>query len=405
MKILVVNAGSSSVKFKLYDMRAGKALAEGNCQRVELENSVVTYRQEGADKQNFVLNLPDHNAALSEIFRLLCHGETGVLGGIGELDAVGHRVSMGGARYVSSVLVDDEVIRAVEELGDITPLHNPPQARVIRACRELLGDSVPMVAGFDTAFHQTMPEVSYLYPIPIRYAEQYGLRRFGFHGLSHQYVVERYAEIMARPLSGTKIVTCHLGGGSSLTAVKDGRSVDNTFGFGTGQGLPCGTRAGDFDHVAVGYMMRKEGLTYDQAEEVLHRESGLLGISGISSDEKELEDLAMEGNRQAQLALEVLCHNVRKYLGAYAFEMNGLDTVIFTGGIGENSDYLRSAVVKGLSGFGIFLDEEANTRYNRTEHRISSRESKVDIWIIPTNEELVIARDTQRIVEQRTKAG
>ena len=398
LKILVINAGSSSVKFKLYDMEAGTVPAEGNCQRVGLSGSEVKYSLSDGRKFKYVEVLPDHNAALQRILALLTAGETKVLERIGELSAIGHRVSMSGPRYADSVLVSEDVIAEVERMSEITPLHNPPQAKVIRVCREILGQEFPMVVGFDTGFHQTIPKEAYIYPVPYRYLEQYDLRKYGFHGLSHLFVVERYAELTGRELKGTRIVTCHLGGGSSVTAVKDGKSVDNTFGIGTGQGVLCGTRAGDFDHVGIGYLMRRENLTYDQVEDILHRESGLLGISGLSSDEKELEDLAAQGNERAQLAMAVMARQVKKYIGSYAFAMGGLDTVIFTGGIGENSDVMRGMVCEGLEGFGIVLDKQANFQFNRTEHKISAPESKVDIWAIPTNEELVIARDTQRIV-------
>lgn len=395
MKILVINAGSSSVKFKLYDMQQDKLLAEGNCQRVGLSGSEVKYVLADGSKTRILQNLATHSEALAKIFELLTSGDTKVLDSIDEISAVGHRVSMGGPKYVRSVRIDDAVIEEIESLTDITPLHTPPQAMAIRACREILGKHFPMVAGFDTAFHQTMPEVSYIYPIPYEYYEKYGVRRYGFHGLSHQFVVERYAEITGGKLG--KIATCHLGGGSSVTAVLDGKSIDNTFGFGTGQGVLCGTRVGSFDHVAIGYLMQKTKLTYEQIEDVLHRDSGLRGISGTSSDEKELEDHAAAGDSRARLALDVMAHQVKKYIGAYTFEMGGLNTIIFTGGIGENSDLMRSFVCRGLEGVGVVLDEKANTNFNRSEHKISAPGSKVDIWIIPTNEELVIARDTMRI--------
>lgn len=401
MKVLVINAGSSSVKFKLYDMHSAALLAEGNCQRVGLADSEIKYERTGADKVKLVETLVDHTAALQKILSMLTSGDTKVLDSIADIGAIGHRVSMGGPKYVSSVRIDEDVIRTIEDISDVAPLHNPPQVKVIRICRELLGEQFPMVVGFDTAFHTTIPIESHLFAVPYRYYEDYNVRRFGFHGLSHQFVVERYAELTGKNLVGTRIVTCHLGGGSSLTAVKDGKSMDNTFGMGTGMGLACGTRAGDFDHVAIGYIMQKENRTYDEMEAILHRESGLLGISGASSDEKELEDLAAAGHACAQLALDVMARQVQKYIGAYAFEMGGLDTIIFTGGIGENSDIMRRMICTGLEGFGVLLDPDANVRFNRNEHIISKADSSVDIWAIPTNEELVIARDTRKIVSGR----
>ena len=401
MKVLVLNAGSSSMKFKVYAMNGLEAdvLAEGNCQRVGLENSEIKYERTGAEKQKLILDLPSHQDALAQILKMLTSGSTKVIDSIQQLDAVGHRVSMGGAKYVTSVLLNEEVVGEIESLRDATPLHTPPQMNTIYACQKLLGKDFPMVVGFDTAFHQTMPPASYLYGIPYEFYEKHGLRKFCFHGLSHQFVTERYAEITGKNLEGTKIITCHLGGGSSVTAVQNGKSVDNSFGFGSGEGPVCGTRAGSFDHSAIPYMMQRANLTYEEVEDILNRKSGLLGLSGISSDEKELEELAMQGNARAKLALDVKTQQVKKYIGSYAFEMGGLDAIVFTGGIGENSEYCRSLICKNLEAFGIKLDEKANVDFNRTEHKISAPDSQVEIWIIPTNEELVIARDTKRMIE------
>jgi acetate kinase len=399
MKILVINSGSSSVKFKLFDMTNESVIAEGNCQRVGLADSELKFELAGGKKQKLVEDLPDHTAALRRIFELLTTGETRVLESMDELDAIGHRFSMGGLPYKSSILIDDAVLEAAEGVVDITPLHSPPQIKGVRVCRELLGDKIPMVAGLDVAFHTTIPKETFLYPIPYRYFEKYNVRKYGFHGLSHQFVVERYAELTGKALEGTRIVTCHLGGGSSITAVQDGKSIDNTFGFGTGEGPGCGSRAGTVDHVMLGYLMQKEGLSYSEMEDILHRESGLLGVSGISSDEKELEDLAAEGNERAQLALDILARQLKKYIGSYAFEMGGLDTIIFTGGIGENSDVMRAMITDGLEAFGVDLDKTANVELNRKEAKISAPGSRVEIWTIPTNEELMIAEETKRLVE------
>ncbi len=400
MKVLILNAGSTSMKFKLYDMsKNGYVLAEGNFQRVGTENGWVKYVTAHGSKKQFEQPLPTHEDALQKIIELITTGETKVLESIQELGAVGHRVANGGAKLVKSTLITEEVIQEAVAIQDITPLHTPPQVATIRACQKLLGENFPMVAGFDTAFHQTMPPVSYIFGIPYEYYEKYGIRRLGFHGLSHQFIVERYGEILGHSLEGTKIVTCHLGGGSSVTAVKDGKTMDNTFGVGTGEGPIGGTRAGTFDHVGVGLIMSKENLSYDEVEDILHRKAGLLGISGVSGDEREVEEAAAAGNERAKLSLDVMAHQIKKYIGSYAFELGGLDTIIFTGGVGENSDLMRSLICQGLEAFGIKLDPKANVEHNRTEHCISAEDSKVAIWIIPTNEELVIARDTYHLVQ------
>jgi len=399
LKILVLNAGSSSLKFKLYDMSAdARVVAEGNCQRVGLPSGEIKYVGPGGEKKVFEMPLPTYDEALSQTIQLLTKGEGKVLDSVRDIDAIGHRIAMGGPHYRNSVRIDDAVINAVEALQDVTPLHTPPQIHTIRACRKLLGEDFPMAAGFDTAFHQTIPPEGYLYPIPYEYYEKHAVRKFGFHGLSHHFVVERYGQLRDGGLAGTRVVTCHMGGGSSVTAVLNGESQENSFGFGTGESLVCGTRCGIFDHAAIGYLMEKEDISFERVEEILHKESGLLGLSGISSDEKELEELAMQGNKRAKLAVDILMRQVKKYIGSYAFLMGGLDAIVFTGGIGENSDYCRAGICRGLEEFGVLLDEDANRAFNRSEHRISKPESKVDIWIIPTNEELVIARDTASII-------
>lgn len=404
MKVLIINAGSSSLKFKLYNMADDTVIAEGNCQRVGLSDSEIRYKNASGVKETFVENLPSHRAALRRVLALLCEGETAVIASIKEIDAAGHRVSMGGDRYAETVLVDESVIETVDELSEITPLHNPPQLKCILACRELFGENFPMTVGFDTAFHHSIPQRAFTYGIPYEYYEKYSLRRYGFHGLSYQFVVERYNELTGGGSAGEKLVACHLGGGASVSPIVGGVSMDNTFGFGTGQGPVCGSRAGTFDHVAIGYLMKKTGMDYQQIEEMLHREGGILGISGISSDEKELEDAVMAGSERAKLALEVMAYQIRQYIGGYAFSMGGLDSIIFTGGIGENSDYMRAEICANLEPFGIVLDGSANVEHNRTEHLISTPDSKVKVWIIPTNEELVIARDTMRILTKNTES-
>ena len=398
MKILVANAGSTSVKFKLYNMDDNSVIAEGNCQRVGLKDSEIKYVDGNGKKFLFVKDLPSHSGAFKEIISLLTSGETKVINNVDEINAVGHRVSMGGAKFVKTSLIDDAFLAEVESFSEITPLHTPPQVNAIRACREVFGEDITMAAGFDTAYHQTIPPVSYVYPIPYEYLEKYNVRRFGFHGLSYQFVVQRYAELTGNDYSNHNMVVCHLGGGSSATAVKNGKSYDNTFGFGTGEGLVCGSRAGNFDHVGVGYLMHKTGKTYEEIESVLHRDSGLLGISGVSSDEREVEEAAAAGNERAKLALEIMAQQVKRYIGAYTFEMGGLDTIVFTGGIGENSDKMREMICAGLENLGVEMDKNLNIELNRSEGKISKQGSKVEIWIIPTNEELVIAQDTLKLI-------
>ncbi|MCL2069022.1 MAG: acetate/propionate family kinase [Oscillospiraceae bacterium] len=376
MKILVLNAGSSSMKFKLYDMSGESVIAEGNFQKIGLPGSEIS----------------DHSDALREMLALI--------GGIDGIGAVGHRISMGGDKYRQSAVATEEVIRAVEGFSAVAPLHTPPQAGCVRACKALFGEDFPMAISFDTAFHYSIPEKAYLYGIPYEYYEKYGVRRFGFHGLSYRFVVDRYNELTGGMADSENLAVCHLGGGASVAAVKHGICIDNSFGFGTGEGLPCGSRAGTLDHVAIGYLMDQTGMTYREMQDVLHKKSGILGISGLSSDEKMLEEAAANGHGRAQLALDVMAHSIKKIIGAYTFAMGGLDTIIFTGGI-ENSNVMRTLVCDGLDNLGITLDADANVRHNRAEHLISSKDSRVKIWIIPTNEELVIARDTYKLVQDR----
>jgi len=387
------------MKFKLYDMGKGEqVLAQGNCQRLGLKNSEVKFVGPDGESRLIKTDLRGHLDAMDLTLRLLSEGEGAPLASVKNLGAIGHRIAVGGPGAGNSKLIDEDVISAIEQHAYIAPLHSPPQVAAIRACQKLLGGDFPQVAGFDTAFHQTIPKEVYFCPIPYEYYEKYGVRRMGYHGLSHQYVAERYAELTGKSLEGTRIVTCHLGGGSSLSAVKDGKSIDNTLGFGTGQGLMCGTRAGTFDHSAIAHLIRVTGKNFDEIEDDLQLRSGLLGVSGVSSDAKDVEQAARAGNERAQLALDMLTCQIKKYIGAYTFLMGGLDAVLFTAGIGENSKYVRSRVCQGLEGMGLALDDRLNTEHNHKEGRISRPGSPVDLWVIPTNEELVIARDTFAIV-------
>ncbi|WRS28222.1 acetate kinase [Oscillospiraceae bacterium MB08-C2-2] len=399
MKILVINAGSSSLKGKLYDMQTQQALAEANCQRVGLNESIIKYVGLSGKKEIFHRSLPTHKEALEEILQLFTTGKTQAIGSIKEIAAIGHRLAMGGAKYVKSVLIDKEVVSTLYELGDVAPLHNPVQARTIEICWQVFGSDLPMVAVFDTAFHQTMPQSNYMFSLPYEYYKKYNLRRYCFHGMSHQYVSEAYAQHTGKDISQLNLITCHMGGGSSITAIKGGKSINNSFGFGIGEGPMGGTRAGTVDYTALSYIMKKENLSFDEVEDVLARESGMLGVSGISSDEYELEKLALEGNERAKLTLDIFAVQIKRYIGSYFFEMGSLDALIFTGGIGENSDYMRRLICENLEEVGISLDQEANVAFNRQVGRISSPDAKVDIWVIPTNEEWVIANDTFKTVK------
>ncbi|MCL2056485.1 MAG: acetate/propionate family kinase [Oscillospiraceae bacterium] len=397
MKILAVNAGSTSVKLSLFDMPVGAAIAQCNCQRVGLGGGNISYKA-GAEKSVIEYDMPDHGAALRKVISLFCEGAGAVISDIAQIGAVTHRISMGGPDLRGTVFASDSVLDTAEKYAAIAPLHNPPQVSAIRACRKLFGEGVPMTVGFDTAFHATMPPESFRYPIPKEYLDNYQVRRYGFHGLSYQFVTERFAALTGCDFSDHRMVVCHLGGGASVTAVKNGRSAANSFGFGTGQGLPCATRCGDIDTTAVGYIMERTGMDFHQVLEILHKKSGLLGLSGISGDEKELEEAAEKGDADAMFALSYFTRQIKKYIGAYAFDMGGLDALVFTGGIGENSELIREMSCDGLESFGIKLDCEKNRSMNRKEARVSTTGSVVDIWIIPTNEELVLAQDTYKLL-------
>ena len=402
MLILVLNAGSTSLKLKLYDMSESSVVADCNCQKVGGENADVKYKSEKTGKITKTLPILSHADALVLMLEMLTSGDTKVIGGKEDIKLVAHRASMGGD-LKSSVLIDESIIKMIEAKSPLAPLHNPVQIRVIRDTRRVFGEDFPMAVSFDTAFNATIPPVAYLYAVPYRLYEEHDFRRYGYHGQSYQFVAERYETVSGNKLEGMNIVACHLGGGSSVCAIKDGKAIDNSFGIGTGQGPACSTRAGTVDHTGIGYIMQKENLTYQEIEDMLHRESGLLGISGVSGDEKEIEDAAFKGHERAQLTLDIMAYQIKTYIGSYAFAMGGLDAIIFTGGIGENSDYMREHILKGLEAFGIKLDKDANRDFNRQEHKISAKDSKVEIWIIPTNEELVIARDAVKIYNEWKK--
>ena len=395
MKILVINAGSSSLKYQLMDPDSREVLAKGLCERIGIDGR-LTHKIPSKDaKYEFEIPMPTHAEAIQSVLDALLSSEHGVIKSASEIDAVGHRVVHGGEKFASSVLIDDQVMAAIEECIPLAPLHNPANITGIRACEKVM-PGVPMVAVFDTAFHQTMPPHSYIYALPYEYYENDKVRRYGFHGTSHRYVSARAAAMLGRPIEELKIITCHLGNGSSVAAVDCGKSVDTSMGFTPLAGLPMGTRSGDLDAGILEYLMNKHGYNIDQMLDVLNKKSGVLGISGVSSDFRDLEDAAPKGNQRAQLALDVFHYSVKKYIGSYAAAMGGVDAIIFTAGVGENGPDTRAEAVSGLEFMGVKLDPEKNNTRGK-EVDIAADDSKVRILVIPTNEELMIAMDTAAI--------
>ena len=397
MKVLVINCGSSSLKYQLFDMTDESVLAKGLVERIGIEGSRIKHTKTGQDTVIKNMPIPDHKVGIKATLDALLDKDHGALGSLDELHAAGHRVVHGGEKFSSSVVVNKEVLEAIEECVPLAPLHNPANLMGIKAMMELLPET-PQVAVFDTAFHQTMPKHAYMYGVPYHYYEEYKTRRYGFHGTSHYYVAYRAAEILGKPVEDLKIVTCHLGNGSSITAVDGGKSVDTSLGFGTVPGVIMGTRCGEIDPTVVLYLMEKENLDTKLMSHILHKESGILGISGISSDMRDVEEAAEGGNERAKLALDMLCYGIRKHIGAYAAAMNGLDAIVFTAGIGENSSLVREKVLEELSFLGIKVDYEKNKSRGK-EVIISTEDSKVVAMVVPTNEELVIAKDTLELTK------
>ena len=397
MKILVINCGSSSLKYQVINMEGEVLMAKGLVERIGMDGSCITHEKIGEDKIKKEVPMETHKEAIAQVLDAIVDPEHGVLKDMSELGAVGHRVVHAGEKYAHSVIIDDDVIKALEECVPLAPLHNPPNLLGIAACRELMPET-PMVGVFDTAFHQTMPPESYIYAIPYRFYEKYGIRRYGFHGTSHKYVAERAADIMNCNLDDLKLITCHLGNGASVSAIKRGVCIDTSMGFTPLEGLVMGTRSGDIDPAIVTYMRQAENLDQGVANEILNKESGVLGISGVSSDFRDIEAAAEEGNERAQLALKVFAHKVRFYIGAYIAEMNGVDAIVFTAGVGENDMGMRDIICNDLGNLGIKLDVVKN-RVRGKEMIISRDDSPVKIILIPTNEELMIARDTLKLVK------
>ena len=401
MKILVINAGSSSLKYQLIDMTDEHVMAKGLIERIGMEGSNL--KHSGGDKEPVRLEqpIPDHKAGINMILDALVHPEYGVIKEMGDIDAVGHRVVHGGERFTDSMLITSDVLARIKACCDIAPLHNPRNLNGIEACMEIMSGT-PQVAVFDTAFHQTMPKVAYLYGLPYELYVKYGLRRYGFHGTSHKYVAQRAAELMGERMSDLRIITCHLGNGASITAIKYGKSVDTSMGYTPLEGLIMGTRSGEIDPAIIPFLMEKEGMDAQQIYDYLNRQSGILGISGLSSDFRDLEEAANNGDERAQLAIDVFAYKVKKYIGSYVAAMGGLDAIVFTAGLGENSPFMRDKICNGLEYLGTRIDQLANKTRGK-EREISVKRARVKIFVIPTNEELVIARDTYNICRRIIK--
>ncbi len=395
MKIFVVNCGSSSIKYQLIDMADESVIAKGLVERIGIEGSVLTHTPAGKDKVRLESDIPNHVDGIKKVLAALVDPNYGVIKSMDEIGAVGHRVVHGGEIFNQSVVITDEVLKQIEALSDMAPLHQPANLAGIRACQEVM-PGTPQVAVFDTAFHQTMPPVAYMFGVKYEEYKEYGIRKYGFHGTSHKYVSGVAAAMLGKDIKDTKIITCHLGNGSSITAVDGGKSVDTSMGFTPLDGVLMGTRTGSIDPAVVPVLMKKKGLDADGVDKYMNKECGVLGVSGVSSDFRDLEDAAAKGNERAKLALDMFCYQVKRYIGAYAAAMGGVDAIVFTAGVGENDIHTRQQVCEGLEFLGVKLDADRNNvRGKATE--ISAADSKVKVFLIPTNEELAIAQDTLRL--------
>ena len=399
MKILVLNSGSSSVKYKLIDTETEKTLAEGGVEKIGLPDGFLKYKRRDGSKAIVELGMTDHKGSIEAILRILTDNVEGCIKSYDEIDAVGHRVVHGGDKFSQSVLIDDAVKAKIRECYDIAPLHNPANMTGIDAITALMPDT-PQVGVFDTAFHQTMPAKSFMYALPYKFYKEDGVRRYGFHGTSHRYVSQRVCEILGVDITTKKIITCHVGNGGSITAVKYGKSIDTSMGLTPTEGLMMGTRVGDVDPGALTYLMAKHNLSADEMQRIINKASGVLGVSGISSDMREIEAAVNAGDEQAKLALDMYEQRIIKYVGAYAAEMGGVDIIVFTGGVGENQTGVRENVCEPLAFMGVEIDKELNARTRGTETVISTPASKVQVVVVPTDEELMIARDTRDIVSK-----
>lgn len=399
MKILVLNSGSSSVKYKFIDTETENTLAEGGVEKIGLPDGFLKYKRNDGSKAMLQLGKTDHKGSIEAILRLLTDNVEGCIKSYDEIDAVGHRVVHGGEKFSESVLIDEAVKEKIRECYDIAPLHNPANMIGIEAITAIMPEK-PQVGVFDTAFHQTMPAKSYMYALPYRFYKEDGVRRYGFHGTSHRYVSQRVCEILGVDIATQKIITCHVGNGGSITAVKNGKSIDTSMGLTPTEGLMMGTRVGDVDPGALTFLMTKHGLSAEDLQKIINKESGVLGVTGISSDMREIEAAVNEGNEIAKLALDMYEQRIQKYVGAYAAEMGGVDIIVFTGGVGENQVGVRENVCEPLAFMGVEIDKELNARTRGTETVISTASSKVKVVVVPTDEELMIARDTRDIVSK-----
>lgn len=399
MNVLVVNAGSSSLKYQLFDTSRDVVFAKGVCDRIGIDGSIIKHKQLIKDVETEKLvSMKDHSEAMKMVVEMLIDAEYGCISSMDEIEAVGHRVVHGGAFFSESILLTDEVLEKLELCRDYAPLHTGAHIMGIKGCLEVMPGK-PQVLVFDTAFHQSMAPEAYVYALPYEYYEKYGVRRYGAHGTSHRYVSAEMAKLLGKPIEQTKIITCHIGNGSSISAVKGGKVMDTSMGFTPLAGVEMGTRCGDIDPAIVPYLMEKENLSAEQINDVMNKKSGLLGISGVSSDCRDIGAAVAAGNERAQLAMDILKHGIKKYIGAYTAIMNGLDAVVFTAGIGENNIDLRKQVLSDMEYLGIELDEEANVVRGKVA-RLSKESSRVAVYLIPTNEELVIARDTEEIASK-----
>ena len=399
MIILVVNAGSSSLKYQLIDMKDESVIAKGNCDRIGIDGH-ISHKTFDGRTLNEDCDFPTHTEAFMKLVDVLTKGDASVIKSMDEISAVGHRIVQGAEIFDKPVLVTDEVIQQIDDLKELAPVHNHAHALALWACKKVMPANVPQVVVFDTAFHQTMPEKAYMFGLPYEDYENYSVRKYGFHGTSHRFVSNALAQALGKDIKDLKIVSCHLGNGSSITAVQGGKSVDTSMGFTPLDGLLMGTRTGCVDPSAVTFVAEKHHFTPSQMSEYMNKKSGFLGVSGISSDNGDITAAAEKGDKRALLAKDILVYEIKKYIGSYAAAMNGLDAVLFTGGIGENSDDVRAEVCRNMDFFGIKLDEEANNGCRGQLKRISAPDSKVEVWIVPTNEELLIARDTLSLISK-----
>ena len=395
MIVFVVNCGSSSLKYQLIDMTKESVMAKGLIERIGMDGSVLKHTPGSEEAVEINTEIPDHKVAIQLVIDALTDENHGVIKKMSEINAVGHRVVHGGERFTDSMLINSDVIAGIEACCEIAPLHNPPNLHGIHACMELMPE-VPQVAVFDTAFHQTMPKTAFLYGLPYEMYVKYGLRRYGFHGTSHRYVAQRASEMMGEHMSDLRIITCHLGNGASLTAIKYGKSVDTSMGYTPLEGLIMGTRSGEIDPAIIPFLMEKENMDAQQIDNFLNRRSGILGISGLSSDFRDLEQAANNGDERSQLAIDIFAYKVRKYIGGYVAAMGGVDAIVFTAGLGENSPFMREKICNGLEFLGTRIDPELN-KIRGKAREISVKRARTKIFVVPTNEELVIARDTKRI--------